>query len=96
MGDTTLTASSDDVDSNAEAITKIGVSTKMDAITVRSYSVKQALSAAGSSVGDDWDASVSYSAGALTASFAVDEDDVTKLSASYDLGGGANLFAVMK
>ena len=94
MGDTTLTASSDDVDSNAEAITKIGVSTKMDAITL-SYSAAS-TGAAGSSVGDDWDASVSYSAGALTASFAVDEDDVTKLSASYDLGGGANLFAVMK
>ena len=94
MGDTTLTASSDDVDSNAEAITKIGVSTKMDAITL-SYSAAS-TGAAGSSVGDDWDASVSYSAGALTASFAVDEDDVTKLSASYDLGGGASMFAVMK
>ena len=89
MGDTTLTASSDDVDEDAEAITKIGVSTKMDAITL-SYSAAS-TGAAGSSVGDDWDASVSYSAGALTASFAVDEDDVTKLSASYDLGGGAKL-----
>ena len=94
MGDTTITASSDDSDDTAEAITKIGVSTKMDAITL-SYSAAS-TGAAGSSVGDDWDASISYSAGALTASFAVDEDDVTKLSASYDLGGGANLFAVMK
>lgn len=94
MGDTTITASSDDSDDTDEAITKLGVSTKMDAITL-SYSAAS-TGAAGSSVGDDWDASIAYSAGALTASFAVDEDDVTKLSASYDLGGGANLFAVMK
>jgi len=32
----------------------------------------------------------------LTASFALDEDDITKLSATYDLGGGTSLFAVMR
>jgi len=96
MGDTTFTASTDDVDSAAtpEAIVKVGFSTKVDAVTF-AYSAAS-TGAANSSVGDDWDASIAYSAGALTASFAVDEDDITKLSASYDLGGGANLFAVMK
>ena len=93
MGDTTITASSDDKD-GVETVTAIGFKTKMDAVTV-SYTAKN-TETAGSSVGDNWDASIAYTAGALTASFALDEADVTKLSASYDLGGGANLFAVMK
>ena len=93
MGDTTISASSDSVDGD-ETVTTIGFSTKMDAITV-AYSAKN-TSTAGSSIGDHWDASVAYSAGALTASFALDETDVTKLSASYDLGGAANLFSVTR
>ena len=92
MGDTTITASSDDKD-GVETVTAIGFSTVMDSITV-AYTAKN-TETAGSSVGDHWDASIAYSAGALTASFALDEADKSTLKAGYDLGGGADLFAVM-
>ena len=94
MGDTKFTATSDDKD-GVETVTTLGVTSKLsDAVTV-SYSAKN-TEAAGSSVGDDWDASIAYTAGALTASFGTDEDSVTKMSMSYDLGGGANIFAVVR
>ena len=93
MGDTTFTASSDDKD-GVETVTAVGFSTKMDAVTI-GYTAKN-TETAGSSVGDDWDASISYTAGALTASYATDEDSVSTISASYDLGGGANLFAAIR
>ena len=48
----------------------------------------------GSNINDDYDVSVSYTAGALTASIATDEDSVPKLSAPYDLSGGVNAFFV--
>jgi outer membrane protein OmpU len=95
MGDTTFTLANDDKDGAASNVTSIGFSTKMDAITI-GYTAKSVEAVANSSVGDDWDASISYSAGALTASYGTDEDSVSKISASYDLGGGANLFAVMR
>jgi outer membrane protein OmpU len=94
MGDTTFTLTSDDKEQNADPITKIGVSTKIDAITFSYEAASEGT--ATSDVGDDWDASVSYTNGALTASYALDESDVGELSASYDLGGGASAFAVMK
>ena len=94
MGDTTFTLTSDDADDNADTITKIGVSTKIDAITF-SYTAAS-NGTAGSDVGDDWDAKVSYSAGALSASYSLDEDDIGKLVVDYDLGGGATAFASMK
>jgi outer membrane protein OmpU len=93
MGDTTFTASSDDKD-GVETVTSVGFSTKMDAVTI-GYTAKN-TETAGSSVGDNWDASISYTAGALTASYGTDENSVSKISASYDLGGGANLFAVVR
>ena len=93
MGDTTFTATSDDKD-GVETVTSLGFSTKMDTVTI-GYTAKN-TETAGSSVGDDWDASISYTAGALTASFGTDEDSVTTMSASYDLGGGANLFAAIR
>ena len=89
MGDMVLSASSDD-DGNVEAIQKIGVAYTMDAIKVSFSAATNGTS--GSSVGDDWDVSVSYTTGAITASVATDEDSVSKISASYDLGGGANVF----
>ena len=95
MGDTTFTLANDDKDGAASNVTSVGFSTKMDAITI-AYTAKSVETVANSSVGDDWDASISYSAGALTASYGTDEDSVSKISASYDLGGGANLFAVMR
>jgi hypothetical protein len=94
MGDTTITLTSDDKDANTDTITKIGVSTKINDITF-SYTAAS-NGTAGSDVGDDWDASVAYSAGALSASYSLDEDDIGKLVVDYDLGGGATAFASMK
>ena len=92
MGDATITASNDDQHDTADAVQKIGVSYKMDAMTVSYTAATNGES--GSNLNDDYDVSVSYTAGALTASFATDEDSVSKLSASYDLGGGVNAFLV--
>jgi hypothetical protein len=90
MGDTTLTASSDDDGVTADPVTKVGFSTKMNALTI-GLSVAS-NGAAGSDIGDDWNASIAYSAGVMSASVATDEDSVTEIQASYDLGGGANVF----
>ena len=92
MGDATITASNDDRDDTADAVQSIGVSYKMDAMTVSYTAATDGTS--GSNINDDYDVSVSYTAGALTASIATDEDSVSKLSASYDLGGGVNAFFV--
>ena len=94
MGDTTFTLTSDDKEQNADPITKIGVSTKIDAITF-SYTAASEGTAT-SDVGDDWDATVKYSAGALGASYTLDEDDRGRLVVDYDLGGGATAFATMQ
>jgi outer membrane protein OmpU len=94
MGDSTITLTSDDADDTAEAITKIGVSTKIDALTFTYVAASNGT--AGSSVGDDWDATVKYSAGALGASYTLDEDDRGRLVVDYDLGGGASAFATMQ
>jgi outer membrane protein OmpU len=100
MGDTTFTAASDDKEKDAsgnliETVTSLGVTSKLsDTITV-SYTAKN-TETLNSNVGDHWDASITYSAGAMTSSFSLDEADVTKLKATYDLGGGATLFALMK
>ena len=90
MGDLTVDFSNDDDGVTAEAVQTVGFSYAMDAMTI-AYSAAN-TGVADSNIGDDWDASVSYSAGALTASVATDEDSVMELSASYDLGGGANAF----
>ena len=95
MGDTTFTLANDDKDGAASNVTSVGFSTKMDSVTI-AYTAKSVEAVANSAVGDDWDASISYSAGALTASYGTDEDSVSTISASYDLGGGANLFAAMR
>jgi len=94
MGDTTFTLTSDDADDNADTITKIGVSTKIDALTFTYVAASNGTS--GSDVGDDWDATVKYSAGALGASYTLDEDDRGRLVVDYDLGGGATAFASMQ
>ena len=94
MGDTTLTLTSDADDGNDDTITKVGVSTTLDSIGL-SYTAAS-NGEAGSSIGDDWDAKITYSAGALSASYSLDEDDVSKLVVDYDLGGGATAFASMK
>jgi hypothetical protein len=94
MGDSTITLTSDDADDTAEAITKIGVSTKIDALTFTYVAATNGT--ANSDMGDDWDATVAYSAGALGASYTLDEDDRGRLVVDYDLGGGASAFATMQ
>ena len=94
MGDTTLTYTSDDGDDTADAVTKIGVSTKIDSLTLTYVAASNGT--AGSDIGDDWDATIAYSAGALGASYTLDEDDRGRLVVDYDLGGGASAFATMQ
>jgi hypothetical protein len=91
-GDATITLASDDRHDTADAVQSVAVAYSMDAIKVSVSAASTGV--AGSSIGDDWDVSVSYTTGAITASLATDEDSVSKISASYDLGGGANAFLV--
>ena len=91
-GDATITVASDDRDDTADAVQSVAVAYSMDAVKVSLSAAS--TGASGSSIGDDWDVSVSYTTGAITASLATDEDSVSKISASYDLGGGANAFLV--
>ena len=90
MGDATLSASSND-NGTAKTTNTVGISYKMDAITI-GYTIENALEAGWS----NYDLSVAYSAGALGASFATDEAGVNKVVGTYDLGGGATLFASSK
>jgi len=94
MGDMTVTASSDDDGVTVDPVTKIGVSTKISALSIGLTMASNGT--ADSSIGDDYDISVGYSAGPMSASLAVDEDSVTKISASYDLGGGVNAFVAAR
>ena len=91
----TLSASSQDEDGTAEDDTTVGFSYAMDTLTVGYTAIKPGTVAGSDSYGDEWDFSVKYSAGALVASFAVDEADATTIIADYDLGGGASAFAAM-
>ena len=92
MGDLTITASSDDkgVSTTNDNENKVGFSYKMDAITVSYTSIDPEET--GKGMGDEWDAKIAYSAGAMSASYAVDEADATTLIGTYDLGGGATVF----
>jgi len=90
MGDLTLTASSND-NGTAKTTNKVGVSYKMDALTI-GYTLENALEAGWK----NYDLSVAYSAGAMSASFATDEAGVNKVVGTYDLGGGAKLYASSK
>ena len=92
MGDLTLTASTDN-EGDADSTNKVGFSYAMDSLTFAYTSIDP--SAAGKSQGDEWDASVSYAAGAMTASYAIDEADASTLIGTYALGGGTTLFAAM-
>ena len=91
----TLSASVEDQDGVAEDEGKIGFSYAMDALTVGYTSIKPGGVAGSDSYGDEWDFSVKYTAGALVASFAIDEADATTIIADYKLGGGASAFAAM-
>ena len=87
----TLSASSQDEDGTAEDDATVGFSYAMDALTVGYTSIQPG----GKSFGDEWDLSLKYSAGAMVASFAIDEADATTIIADYALGGGASAFAAM-
>ena len=93
MGALTLSASMSDESNNAEDDTSVGVKYAMnDAITLAYTTIQPGSDA---SFGDEWDASVAYSAGGMSASFALDEADATTVIAEYTLGGGATAFAAM-
>ena len=92
MGDLTVKAAMSDESDDGEDDTSVGFSYTMDSLTVGYTSIKPGKDA---SFGDEWDASVKYTAGALVASFAIDETDATTLIADFDLGGGASAFAAM-
>jgi hypothetical protein len=91
MGAVTLSASVSDESNDAEDDTSIGLTYAMDAITVSYTSITPGSNG---SMGDEWDAKISYSTGAMTASIALDEADATTMIANYDLGG-ATAFAAM-
>ena len=95
MGDLTLSASMEDESKadDSEDDNTFGLAYTMDTITVKYTMIDPGGSA--KDMGDEWDASISYSAGAFSASYAVDEADVSELVAEYDLGG-ATLFASNK
>ena len=91
MGALTLSASVSDESNDAEDDTSIGLTYAMDAITVSYTSITPGSNG---SMGDEWDAKISYATGAMTASIALDEADATTMIAEYDLGG-ATAFAAM-
>jgi hypothetical protein len=90
MGDLTLNASTDD-NGTEKSTNTAGFSYAMDAITI-TYTLANTAEEGWK----DYDAKLSYSAGALTASIATDENGVSKTIAEYDLGGGATFFASSK
>ena len=92
MGALTLAASISDESNDAEDDTEISVSYAMDALTVKYTSITPGSNG---SMGDEWDAKISYAAGAMSASINLDEADATTMIAEYDLGGGATAFAAM-
>jgi outer membrane protein OmpU len=73
----------------------VGFSYAMDALTVGYTAIKPGEVAGADAFGDEWDLSLKYSAGAMVASFAIDEADATTIIADYALGGGASAFAAM-
>ena len=93
----TLKASVEDesLASGGEDESTLGFSYAMDALTVSYTSIKPGTVAGSDSYGDEWDFSVKYTAGAMVASFAIDEADATTIIADYALGGGASAFAAM-
>ena len=88
VGDATITASSDNEGAD-ETTNSIGVSYAMGAITV-GYTM---AGDNGANMGDDYDLSLGYTAGALSASFASNEANRTRLVAEYDLGGATAFFS---
>jgi outer membrane protein OmpU len=91
MGGLTLSVAVSDESVDTEDDASVGFTYKMDAITLGYTTIRPGKDA---DFGDEWDAKVSYSAGAMSASIAIDEADASTLIAEYDLGG-ATEFAAM-
>jgi len=91
MGGLTLSVAVSDESVDTEDDASVGFTYKMDAITLGYTTIRPGKDA---DFGDEWDAKVSYSAGAMSASIAIDEADASTLIAEYDLGG-ATAFAAM-
>ena len=92
MGDLTVKAAMSDESNDGEDDTSVGFTYAMDALTLGYTTIKPGSDG---SLGDEWDASVKYSAGGMVASFALDEADATTIIVDYALGGGASAFAAM-
>jgi outer membrane protein OmpU len=90
MGDVTLSGSSDD-NGTAKTTNKVGLKYAMDSITV-SYTLANTAEEGW----EDYDVSISYSAGAMSATYATDEEGVNSIVTTYDLGGGTTFFASAK
>ena len=88
MGDATITAKSDN-EGAADSTNSIGVSYTMGAITV-GYT---AAGDNGANMGDDYDMSLGYTAGPLSATFSTNEASRTRIVAEYDLGGATAFFS---
>jgi len=91
MGDLSMKYSSADEANNAEDDQSINFTYAMDAITLSYTTIAPGKDG---DFGDEWDAKVSYAAGAMSASLNIDEADATTMIAEYDLGG-ATAFAAM-
>jgi outer membrane protein OmpU len=85
MGDITLNASTDNA-GDADTENSVGIAYKMGDLGL-SYTM------AGPDMGDEYDLSVSYGMGPLSASFATNEDNRTRMVAEYDLGGATAFFS---
>jgi hypothetical protein len=93
MGDLTLSASVANEAGTAEDDSTLGLKYAMGDITVNYTTIKPGGTSG--KYGDEWDFSAAYAAGAVSASFAIDEADATTIIVDYDLGGGASAFAAM-
>jgi len=94
----TLKASMQNEDGTTEDDNTIGLSYAMGDITVGYTTIRPGDTGAGGTIGsfgDEWDFSAAYAAGAVSASFAIDEADATTIIVDYDLGGGVTAFAAM-
>jgi outer membrane protein OmpU len=88
LGDVTLSASSDN-DGTLDTTNSFGVSYAMGSLTL-GYTM---AGDNGANMGDDYDMSVGYTAGPISASFATNEESRTRIVAEYDLGGATAFFS---
>ena len=73
---------------------KVGASYTMEGVTLAYTAISP--DTANGDFGDEWDASISYSANGLAATIKTDETEVMKAFGTYDLGGGTSAFVSYK